>query len=60
MAAVRAGACTRFPEAAAATIDTAVETAVAAVAVDARIPNYLPVLVGREARAWLAHHLNTA
>lgn len=45
-----------FPHEAAATIDTAVDIATTRVAVGARIPNFLPVLVGREARAWLRHH----
>jgi hypothetical protein len=53
MAALRAALGARFPHAAAETIDTAVDTATARVAVGARIPNYLPVLVGREAREWL-------
>ena len=53
MAALRGVLGGEFPQEAAATIETAVDVATTRVAVGARIPNYLPVLVGREARAWL-------
>jgi hypothetical protein len=42
----------------AATIDAALDLATTRVAAPARIPNYLPVLVARDARDWLTAQLD--
>jgi hypothetical protein len=54
MAALAGKLSGEFPGSGPDSIDAAIALAVERVAVRARIPNYLPVLVGRQARTWLA------
>jgi hypothetical protein len=59
MAALRAQLREQFPQAEPELITAAIDVATTRVAIRARVPNFLPVIVGREARAWLRHELDT-
>jgi hypothetical protein len=57
---LRVGLGAEFPQLTPATITAALDLATTRVAAGARIPNYLPVLVARDARDWLIAQLDEA